>query len=338
MATHPRPRVRALPRCLPAVLLCLTALVRAETPLHLGLLPAGPPAGDAKDQFPPVTAELVADVSAIRPGATFHLGVLLRIPPGWHVYWKDPGEAGMPTTVDFRLPDGYRAGELLWPLPKTFRQAGDILGYGYEEQVLLWVPVTAPITAAPGSEAELRADAAWFACKDRCVAGQAAPRLRLPVADASRPARRELFERWRRLLPVPAADCASPVEAVTVSGDIPAGQRSGRFTLEATWKAAPKAVEWFPAARDDIEVADVAVETTGQRTVVTFTVGLLLEPKAPSKILETVLAAVDAEGVRRGVQIAVPVRTPRAAPSPAVSSTSPRPAGCEATANQRRTP
>src|SRR5438067_6037154 len=78
-----------------------------------------------------VTATLLADVDSVKAGKPFTLGVLLKIKPGWHVYWKNPGDSGLPTRVTWKLPEGFTADELRFPIPTRFDQPGDIIGYGY---------------------------------------------------------------------------------------------------------------------------------------------------------------------------------------------------------------
>src|ERR671912_492530 len=77
-----------------------------------------------------VKAELLADVASVKPGEEFTLGVLLKIKPKWHIYWKYPGDAGLPTTVKWKLPDASAASpqpELRFPLPVRFDQPGDVV-------------------------------------------------------------------------------------------------------------------------------------------------------------------------------------------------------------------
>src|ERR1700722_18633836 len=80
-----------------------------------------------------VKAELLADVSAIQPGKPFWLGVRLMIDPSWHVYWKNPGDSGLPTRVKLTVPDGFTAGAIQFPTPNRFQQPGNIIAFGYED-------------------------------------------------------------------------------------------------------------------------------------------------------------------------------------------------------------
>jgi len=271
---------------------------------------AGPPAIEA----PPgglrpaklVDARLVADVEAVQPGKTFAAGVLLTIEPGWHVYWKNPGDAGLATTVRFRLPKGFRAGPPHWPTPMTFRQAGDIVGYGYEKAVLLWAEITPPKTLRPGGSFEIAAEVGYLACRQQCVPGEAAARRRLRVAGKARPADAALFARWRGRLPADPDDCKE-LASVRVSGQIPPGKKSGRFAVRLKWRRAPRAVEYCPAAGANLMVEGLSVRTARAETRATFTARLLAGARSAPRSLETVAVHIDAKGDRRGVAIRVPL-------------------------------
>ncbi len=176
-----------------ALLLAASTAALAGEPMA----PAEPAPGAAA---PRATASLVADVSAVQAGQPFRLGVLINIEKGWHIYWKHPGEAGLATEVKFSLPKGFTAGPLRWPHPATFKQAGDVIGYGYADSVLLIAEVTPPKELAADARPAFAADASWLACRDRCVMGKAAPVLELPAAAEARPAHRELFDEWRAKL------------------------------------------------------------------------------------------------------------------------------------------
>ena len=89
-----------------------------------------------------VKAQLVANTTAIQPGQPFELAVLFRIAPGWHIYWKNAGDAGAPTTVEFKLPDGFKVDALKFPAPFRFEMPGPIISFGYEDEVMLFATVT----------------------------------------------------------------------------------------------------------------------------------------------------------------------------------------------------
>src|SRR5215210_5687367 len=71
-----------------------------------------------------VKAELIADTNAVVPGKPFTAGLLLRMVPGWHTYWQNSGDSGMPTRIEWQLPPGFKAGEIQWPLPEKTIEEG----------------------------------------------------------------------------------------------------------------------------------------------------------------------------------------------------------------------
>src|ERR1700728_141868 len=91
-----------------------------------------------------VQADLLSDVSAVQPGKPFWLGVRLKVDPGWHVYWKNPGDSGLPTRVKFSLPDGFTADALQFPAPQRLVLPGGIVCFGYENSVMLLAKITPP--------------------------------------------------------------------------------------------------------------------------------------------------------------------------------------------------
>src|ERR1700757_4498913 len=147
-----------------------------------------------------VKAELVADTSAVVPGKPFTVGLLLRMAPAWHTYWKFSGDAGLPTELKWKLPPGWKIGEIQWPIPLKTIDPGDIQTYGYENEVLLMQEITPP-TKLDSSSLKLSADASWLVCERICIPGGTTLQLELPVSTTSQPANTELFTRYRRLLP-----------------------------------------------------------------------------------------------------------------------------------------
>ena len=101
-----------------------------------------------------VRAELLADTNAIVPGKSFTVGLLLRMAPGWHTYWKFSGDAGLPTEMKWKLPPGWKVGDIQWPIPLKTIDPGDIETYGYENEVLLMQEITPP-SKIDGSSAKL---------------------------------------------------------------------------------------------------------------------------------------------------------------------------------------
>src|SRR5882724_617007 len=90
-----------------------------------------------------VEAELVAADTALSPGVPATVALRLAIEDGWHTYWRNPGDSGLPTTLEWKLPRGFVAGEIEWPAPKAL-PVGPLVNYGYDGEVLHLVTVTPP--------------------------------------------------------------------------------------------------------------------------------------------------------------------------------------------------
>jgi len=144
-------------RSLTRLLLALAALACAAAPS--GALESAPVSS------PRATATLVTDLDGVGADGSVRVALRLRMAPGWHTYWRNPGEAGAPPELSLTLPEGARAGEIAWPTPRRVTEAG-LTTYAYSDQVLLPVAVT---FGAAGGPAEIKAHATWLVCKDICV-------------------------------------------------------------------------------------------------------------------------------------------------------------------------
>ena len=142
------------------------------------------PAAAAAFKTEHISAELVAERSAVRPGEAIRVGLRLQHIPHWHTYWRNPGDSGLPTTLNWQLPAGATHSEIDWPAPLRL-PIGPLVNYGYEGDLLLPLRVTAPANAAAGSTLTLTAQANWLVCKDVCIPESATLTLALPVVDAA---------------------------------------------------------------------------------------------------------------------------------------------------------
>jgi thiol:disulfide interchange protein len=144
-------------------------------------------------------ATLLIDKATIAPGEAFDAGILLEMDPGWHTYYKDPGESGMATSITWKLPEGFTAGEIRWPPYKSKSLAG-IQSNVYEDKVLLPVRIQTPKTFTPSQEVSITAVVNWLECEDICVPGSATLSHSIHFASESKPAASEilaLFDQFR---------------------------------------------------------------------------------------------------------------------------------------------
>jgi len=125
-------------------------------------------AGDEPD----VKAELIPTTGLITPGGTTLIAAHLKLEPGWHVYWENPGDSGLATTVQAKAPEGFDVGTILYPVPERIEQPGGLVCYGYEDKACLFVQVTAP-EKLEGDEFPITVEVQWLVCDDVCFYGEA---------------------------------------------------------------------------------------------------------------------------------------------------------------------
>ena len=136
---------------------------------------------------PRVRAELVAHApQGVAPGQPLWLGLQITHQPGWHTYWKNPGDSGLPTELTWTLPEGADVGDIAWPVPQKIR-VDNMANYGYDGTVLLPVVLQlapnfkAPLLAGAAETLTVRLHATWLACKLECIPEEGNFTLQLPL-------------------------------------------------------------------------------------------------------------------------------------------------------------
>ena len=178
-----------------------TASVAAS--VWAGTLRAAPPGASP----PKAAVKLVPSVSAVAPEASFDVAITYELADDWHIYWKNPGMSGGPPRVEWRLPQGFRAGELRFPAPHRLESGPSdfkIVTYVHAGKPVLLATLTAPSDLAPGSRVTIAAKVTTLVCKDKCITESQSLSFELPaVAEASsvEPANKELFERAAERIP-----------------------------------------------------------------------------------------------------------------------------------------
>ena len=170
--------------------------------LLISLLLALPAAAQSVVTTDNVRAELLSEVSQVKAGEPFWVALRETMRPHWHTYWKNPGDAGQPTDIAWKLPAGVTADPIVWPAPTKIDVSG-VVNYGFEGDVLLLVKITPPADFS-GSTLSLAADAHWLVCSDVCIPEEGKFSLSLPVGPAATPAdpaTRALFDAARRQVP-----------------------------------------------------------------------------------------------------------------------------------------
>ncbi|MBX3376831.1 MAG: hypothetical protein KF678_07495 [Phycisphaeraceae bacterium] len=167
---------------------------------------------------------LISETKALMPGKTAWLALHFEIDDKWHLYWNGINDSGFAPRLNPEFPEGYKAGEFLWPAPKRYVQPGDILDHIYENHVTLMFPVEVPGSVAPGERVEFKASPEWLVCHDVCLPGGADVKLTLPVVDQDEgaPASDDagLFAKARLRLPKPLPKDNVPVVINVAEGKV----------------------------------------------------------------------------------------------------------------------
>ncbi len=222
------------------VLLILSVMLMLVAAVPGGRAHAAPTRVDA------VQVELVANRRAITPGETFQLGLHLIHDEGWHTYWRNPGDSGLPTQFPLSLPPGFQAKDIIWPLPERFL-IPPLANLGYDGEVTLVREVRAPADLGSG-EVEFSTLAQWLVCSDVCVPGEAklTLRLRVDTAGADDPRHQPGFDRTNQPQPEQAMPVALTQDSLRILvADALVGERT-----------APPRLEFFPFAEGVVRYAD----------------------------------------------------------------------------------
>jgi thiol:disulfide interchange protein DsbD len=189
-----------------------------------------------------VEAELHSARAAIAPGERFTVVLRQTIDEHWHSYWLNPGDAGEPTVIDWTLPAGAAAGDIQWPTPHAIPFA-DLVNYGYSDEVLLPVEITAPTSLRPGDRLALNADATWVVCENECVFEEAVLALSLPVEAVGRD-----DPQWAPR--IAAALAALPLRGANIEAHITAGAPA--VLSVALGDVEIRNARFFPFSRDAV--------------------------------------------------------------------------------------
>jgi thiol:disulfide interchange protein/DsbC/DsbD-like thiol-disulfide interchange protein len=218
-----------------------------------------------------VRAELLAWApDGIEPGKKIWVGLQLDHQPEWHTYWKNSGDSGLPTVLEWQLPAGIDAGEIAWPTPKKI-PIGTLANYGYDKTVLLPVPLTiAPgFTGGASGSMDIKLHAAWLVCRKECIPQEGDFTLKVPMK-SSTASSQALFESTFKATPqalppgTSKVDVAGHAIKVSLAGLPPALQGKTLAFFPETGNVIEPAAKWTQAWQGSTWTAEVPI--SGQRT------------------------------------------------------------------------
>lgn len=263
---------------------------------------------------PQVRAELVAHApDGVQTGKTFWLGLQLQHAREWHTYWRNPGDSGLPTQLEFILPPGLEVGPVIWPLPKKL-SAGTLTNYGFDGDALLAVAVkvTSAYRAPSNGQLPVQLHANWLVCRLECIPQEGDFALQLPTQSSFA----NHAKAFTSLIEQQATQLATPQKAARFDGDFLVAAVEG---LPAAWVGQKLSI--FPTEPELLESSTdqhALAEQSWQGS--TWSVRLPVSTArndSPTKLGWLLVSQVTGES-RQGVELVLPVSG--AWPSPTVKA------------------
>ena len=205
-----------------------------------------------------VQTELVADSSLLETQGIIKIGVLYKLKPGWHIYWRNSGDSGLPTQIDFTLPEGFAAGELFWPVPEAFLRSGNVQDYGYEDEVLLWANVKVPKDYDIEDPLPVEVKTRWVSCEKLCIPGKA--EMKSLLNEQSLSSNYDLFKKWELMLPGDNTDIDTTIKETKIDGE------NIIYTISLDFKEPVENVEFFPVPGKAFEIEDISYSDSDSMT------------------------------------------------------------------------
>lgn len=250
-----------------------------------------------------VATTIVPETTSVRPGDTLTLMVEQTIKPGWHTYWKNPGDSGEALTVTWTLPEGLSAGALQWPSPHRM-PIGPLLNFGYSEKVRYLTDIAVPENYT-GTSITLNADLAWLVCEEICIPETTKIDLSVPVTQDTPVATDETaFKEARAAMP---RTVAWPGMLEELDGSLMLS-----FTPDSEEVASLQGATDFAFFPEEWGLIQYAAPQTGGLEGNQIKLQLKRDTRALKDVPEIkgIITYVKADGTHEGVAVQVPISQP----------------------------
>lgn len=251
------------------------------------------------------TASLVSEVKTVAPGSTFIVALHLDLPRHWHTYWRFAGDSGAPPTLQWKLPPGFAASNILWPIPERI-SIPPFMNFAYVGTVDFMVPMTAPTELAAGVPIELALRADWLVCSQEvCIPRSGDFNLHLAAAASGAAPVPDL--QWSAALVTAAERLAHPspysVSLIVDKTDLELYIKDAKLAA-ALKSGAVRTLEFYPYQDGIIQHASAQTVLAGAQGVALRIPSsyLFTENKAPDP-LPGLLVIERKDGVRTGYEI-----------------------------------
>jgi len=237
-----------------------------------------------------VKTELVYDTSQLKTSDIIRVGVLYKLKPNWHIYWKNSGDSGLPTKLEYTVPKGFKAGETLWPLPNAYKRDGHILDYGYNDEVLLWSEIKVP-KEFKQMHLPITLKTKWISCETICIPGKAEFTENLDLNHENK-----LFNSWISKLP---SNKNNNFDIKVISND-------NKYIIIINNNGLARNFKLFPNPVKAIDIVSVSYKENGNnQSEILFTVTLYPGHEINTNKINTVISYIDKDNTRKGFNYSV---------------------------------
>ena len=260
---------------------------------------------------------LMLSADTARPGDTVLAGVDLKMEPGWHTYWKNPGGAGMATKIEWQLPPGVIAGEIQWPLPEKLPPV-EVTTYGYNDEVMLIVPLKLA-TNLPAGPLDLKAKVSWLECKEACIPGSGDVEAKLNIgSETTNSADAAIIDSRRMKVPQANQLWVDAWWEKPPAGDTrPLMIAGGPGEMTKYWNVNP--ADFFPDADENFEIQGTTENLTNPPRPYQFCLRKFIK-KFSGDWPKEISGVIIVQGGRNGFNVNLPIAT-KAPAGEAVSRT-----------------
>ena len=195
----------------------LAGLILATLVVALGTGPAAALSTDWLDHEQARVRLIAAggDTSGGQATDELRLGLQFSLEPGWKIYWRTPGEAGIPPVLDWSGSQNLSSAEMRWPVPHRFTLFG-LDTFGYSGEVVLPIQARARDASQP---VRLEAQLTYLICSDICIPHDGKLALDLPAGGIPAGAEGFLISQAERLVPGDGQAAGLDLERALLVGD-----------------------------------------------------------------------------------------------------------------------
>ena len=269
--------------------------------------------------------QLLLSADTAKPGDTIWAGVDMKMDAGWHTYWKNPGDSGIATTIKWDLPPGVTAGEIQWPLPEKLPPI-EVTTYGYENEVMLLVPLTLATNLNSGPLI-LKADVAWLECQEQCVPGSTNVEATLNIGSETKSsAGAAVIESWKSKVPKSSLSAENTNWVIRAAWETPINNDTRPLIVKGFYTGIingllPNKFDFFPDASDNFEIQAAIQNVPDEEALFRFRkLVKKFSGDWPKKISGVLVMSVGGGYPSTGIEIELPINDEK--PSYTVAATS----------------